>query len=103
MRTTLESSPACGSRGRLSICCVRTATSGSPGLAWNRLPSPGTCPKATFALVGREKGAEGSETSRTPCRVKRPFMQPARADAETQVDAVSHRDGAAQERIGRDA
>jgi len=39
---------ACGSRGRLSICCVRTATSASPGLAWSRAPSPATCPMAAF-------------------------------------------------------
>src|SRR5207244_9938873 len=50
MPTTRKSSHACGSRGRLSTCCVRTATSGSPGLAWNRPPSPGTCPKAAFGL-----------------------------------------------------
>src|SRR6266571_7754327 len=29
--------------------------------------------------------------------------QPARADAETQVNPVLHRDGAAQHRVGRDA
>src|SRR6266702_4940758 len=52
MRTIPRSSPACGSRRRLSICCVRTATSGSPGPAWNRMPSPGTCPQATFGLKG---------------------------------------------------
>src|SRR5712675_844305 len=39
MRTMLGSSPACGSRGRLSICCVRTVTSGSPG-AGCRHPVP---------------------------------------------------------------
>src|SRR5216117_1343853 len=53
MPTTRKSSHACGSRGRPFTCCVRTATSGSPGLAWNRPPSPGTCPKAAFGLRGK--------------------------------------------------
>src|SRR5216683_2071763 len=50
MCTTPKSSPARGFQGWLSTCCVRTATSGWPGLAWNRMPSLGTCPQATFGL-----------------------------------------------------
>src|SRR5439155_16540914 len=38
IRTTRKSSHAFGSRDLLSICCVRTATSDSPRLAWNRMP-----------------------------------------------------------------
>src|SRR5882672_4684121 len=50
-----EYSPACGSRDRLSICCVRTATSGSPESARSRPSSPGTCPKAAFGFKYRNR------------------------------------------------
>src|SRR6266849_1757597 len=61
MRTTPGSSPACGSRGRLSTCCVRAATSGSPGLAWNRPPSPGTCPKAPSGFKGKYRNRRATD------------------------------------------